>query len=130
MPGFFSNRMNSKKILLVEDDLFLRELYTDILSSEPWTLETAADGMEALAKIQTGGWDLILLDMNLPKLKGLEVVKKLREHSEKVTGKIIFLTNMEEGPELKEVESLGYQYLIKSQFSPDQFLQKVKELLV
>ncbi len=122
--------MNSQKILVVEDDLFLRELYTDILSSEPWTVETAADGQEGLEKILTGGWNLILLDMNLPKLKGIEIVKKLSNPSDTTLSRIIvFLTNMEEGPELQEIESLGYKYLIKSQFSPDQFLQKIKELL-
>lgn len=122
--------MNSQKILVIEDDLFLRELYTDILSSESWTVETAADGQEGLEKIQTGGWNLVLLDMNLPKLKGIEIVKKLSTTSnEDLNQTIVFLTNMEEGPELQEIESLGYKYLIKSQFSPDQFLQKIKELL-
>ena len=122
--------MNSQKILVIEDDLFLRELYTDILSSESWTVETAADGQEGLEKIQTGGWNLVLLDMNLPKLKGIEIVKKLSTTSnEDLNQTIVFLTNMEEGPELQEIESLGYKYLIKSQFTPDQFLQKIKELL-
>lgn len=122
--------MNSQKILIVEDDMFLRELYADILSSEPWTVETAADGQEGLEKMKAGGWSLILLDMNLPKLKGIEIVKKLKDEPSRAENRlIIFLTNMEEGPELTEVESLGYKYLIKSQLAPDQFLQQVKTFL-
>ncbi len=122
--------MESQKILIVEDDLFLRELYVDILSSEKWMVDTAADGQEGFEKIYAGGWSLILLDMNLPKLKGIEVVKKLKTepglHENRL---IVFLTNMEDGPELKEVQELGFKYLIKSQFSPDQFIQQIKLLL-
>lgn len=122
--------MKPTKILIVEDDLFLRELYTDILSSEEWTVDSAADGQEGLEKMQAGGWTLVLLDMNLPKFNGVEIVKKLQaETSKKNNQMIIFLTNMEEGPALKEIESMGYSYLIKSQYAPDQFLEKIKNIV-
>ena len=122
--------MKSTKILIVEDDLFLRELYTDILSSEAWTVDSAVDGQEGLEKIQAGGWTLVLLDMNLPKLNGVDIVKKLKtEPNQEKNERIMFLTNMEEGPALKEVQLMGYDYLIKSQFAPDQFLEKVKSIV-
>lgn len=118
------------KILIVEDDLFLRELYCDILSSEPWQIEVAEDGNVGLEKMKTGGFDLVLLDMNLPKLNGLDIIKRLKLEPPTVPNKqTIFLTNMEEGPQLHEVTSLGYQYLIKSQLAPDQFIQYIKKYL-
>ncbi len=127
---FFHFDMQLPKILIVEDDLFLRELYSDILSSGPWTLDTASDGQIGLEKIQKGGWDLILLDMNLPKMNGLEIVKKISENPiQPQNKKIVFLTNMEEGPVLGEIKKLGYEYLIKSQLAPDQFLQQIKAYL-
>lgn len=122
--------MQSQKILIVEDDLFLRELYTDILSSESWIVDTAADGQEGLEKIKAGGWNLVLLDINLPKLNGIDIIKSLKtEPSLAANHIIVFLTNMEEGPVLKEIQTMGYKYLIKSQLSPDQFLQQIKSHL-
>ena len=127
---FFHFDMQLPKILIVEDDLFLRELYSDILSSGPWTLDTASDGQIGLEKIQKGGWDLILLDMNLPKMNGLEIIKKVAQNPvQPQNKKTVFLTNMEEGSALGEIKELGYEYLIKSQLAPDQFLQQVKAYL-
>lgn len=123
--------MSDKKILIVEDDLFLRELYSDVLSSNNLNFETAADGKEAYEKMQMGGWDLVLLDMNLPEMTGLEVLKKILSLPvQPQIKKIIFLTNMEEGPILDEVKKLGYEYLTKSALSPDQFLAQIQTYLL
>ena len=117
-----------KKILLAEDDEFLKQLYTDVLSAEGYTVETAIDGEEALAKVSAGGWDLILLDIIMPKLNGLDVVKKTKELPiPAVPNKcIIFLTNLDKGEEIKEALLLGNGYLIKSQITPGDLVKEVK----
>ncbi len=122
--------MTQPKILLVEDDVVLQKLYSDILTSAQYTVDTAADGDIAFTKMMQGGWDLILLDMILPKTTGLELVKKIKETPPAIPiKKIVFLTNLEKGKEIDEATALGYSYLIKSNLNPDEFVNKVKSLL-
>lgn len=117
-----------KKILIAEDDEFLRELYADILKTEGYQVTTAVDGEDALQKLSQGGWDLVLLDIIMPKLSGLEVAKKAKEMPQpQVPNKsIIFLTNLDKGEEIKEALLLGTGYLIKSQITPGDLVKEVK----
>lgn len=119
-----------KKILLVEDDQFLRTLYHDLLKNEDYQVETAVDGEEALKKIQIGGWDLILLDIVIPKLDGIQVVKTLkRESPQSIKQNIIFLTNLDKNEMMKEIDQMGFKYLIKSDLTPEDFVNKIKSLI-
>ncbi len=117
-----------KKILLAEDDEFLRQLYNDVLIAEGYTVETAIDGEQALTKVSAGGWDLVLLDIIMPKLSGLDVIKKAKELPTPATPNkcIIFLTNLDKGEEIKEALLLGNGYLIKSQITPGDLVKEVK----
>jgi DNA-binding response OmpR family regulator len=121
--------MKKKNVLLVEDDEFLRTLYTDLLK-DIYILDVAADGAEAFEKIQNKNLDLILLDIILPKMSGVEVVEKLKiEHPEVLKKKIVFLTNLDKNEMVQKVTKLGYSYLIKSDLNPEEFLDKVKNFL-
>lgn len=117
-----------KKILLVEDDEFLRELYNDTLTGEGYSITTALDGQEALEKIQVGGWDLVLLDIILPKISGIDVMKQMKNlpPPQNPNKCIIFLTNLDKGEEIKEALLLGDGYLIKSQITPGDLINEVK----
>jgi CheY-like chemotaxis protein len=119
--------MKKKKLLLVEDDELMRTLYLDILT-EKFEVDIAVDGEDAYHKIQVNYVDIILMDMLLPKMNGLEVVERVKKENPKaLKGEIIFLTNMDKAS-LGEVEKKGYSYVIKSELSPDKFLQKILEL--
>jgi len=121
--------MNKKNVLLVEDDDFLRTLYTDLLSGV-YNLDVASDGEEAYKKIQNPKLDLVLLDIILPKMSGLEVVEKLKiEHPEVLKKNIVFLTNLDRNEMVQKAIKLGYSYLIKSDLNPDEFLKKVNQLI-
>lgn len=117
-----------KKILIAEDDEFLRELYSDVLKAEGYTVTTASDGDEALQKFIQGGWDLVLLDIIMPKLSGLDVVKKSNEQPQPIIPNkcVVFLTNLDKGEEIKEALLLGNGYLIKSQITPGDLVKEVK----
>lgn len=78
-----------KRILVIEDDGFLREIYMESLSSEDYLLDTATDGDQAFEKIKLGGWDLVLCDIVMPKMDGLQVVQKLQSDST-VQGKKLY----------------------------------------
>src|SRR3989338_10607783 len=119
--------MEPKRILVVEDDLFLRELYTDILTAENYKVDPAADGEEALQKMKIGGYDMVLLDIIMPKMDGLEVMRQMQNNSPQAPNKcVVFLTNLDKGEEIKTALKLGNGYLIKRQITPGTLVQEVK----
>jgi two-component system, OmpR family, alkaline phosphatase synthesis response regulator PhoP len=122
--------MDTKKILVVEDDEFLREIYVETLTQEGYQIETAEDGDQAFEKIKQGGWDLVLLDIILPKRDGLEVVKSLREDPNfHFPNPIVFLTNLDNDDQIKQALEFGHGYLIKSQITPGDLIREVKMYL-
>lgn len=122
--------MDQQRVLIVEDDLFLRELYTDVLSSEGYKIDQAADGEQALQKMKIGGYDLVLLDIIMPKMDGISVVKQLQGTPPQAPNKcIVFLTNLDKDEEIKTALQLGNGYLIKSQITPGVLAEQVKVYL-
>ena len=126
-----SDNNTAKKLLVVEDEAFLRDLYIEILSDEGFEIDSAADGQEGLAKIQQGGYDLVLLDIVLPKMDGIEVLKALKKNpAKKPNGPIVMLTNLGQEAVISEGVALGVRgHIIKSDYTPDQLIHEVKELL-
>lgn len=122
--------MDAEKILVVEDDLLLSGLYTDILTSEGYRVDTARDGEEALRKIKLGGYNLVLLDIILPKIDGLEVMKQIQASPPQNPNKcVVFLTNLDKDDEIKAALKLGQGYLIKSQITPGNLIEEIKTYL-
>ncbi len=119
--------MNSAKILVVEDDQLLRDIYLEALKGEGYNVDSATDGEEAFDKIKQGGWDLILLDILLPKLSGIDVIKSIDKGLLPIKNKnVVFLTNLNDDVEIKEALALGTGYLIKSQLTPADLIKEIK----
>lgn len=72
------SQLPPKRILLVEDEPYLHELYNELLLGEHYTVDTAMDGEVALQKICAGGYDLVLLDVMLPKKDALTILQELQ----------------------------------------------------
>lgn len=122
--------MNPIKILLVEDEQYLRELYQEILTEQGYEVTTAQDGEEGYNNLKEGGWDLVILDIILPKMNGLEIMRKIKTNgSDKPNKKIIFLTNLDKDEEIKEALQLGDGYFIKSQITPGSLVEEIKGYL-
>lgn len=121
----------AQKILIIEDDQFLRELYEELMTSEGYVVETAADGEEGSKKALAGGYDLLVVDIMLPKKDGLDILRDLKaKGSKKPNGKIVLLTNLGQDAVVKEGFSLGAAgYLIKSALTPDQVLHEFRTFL-
>ena len=130
----------SKKLLLVEDEILIREMYELILKKRGYQIETADDGEQALEMLNNKPqeYSLILLDIMLPKLDGISVLKKIKELNSPIKDIPVFLlTNLGQENLIKEAMSLGAdQYLIKSNIFPmdlaneiDNFLNKVDEMV-
>lgn len=118
----------AKRLLVVDDDEYIRELYEEVLTDAGFTVETAIDGEDGLLKIQKATYDLVLLDIMMPKKDGVEVLRTLRDEKNDVH--VLLLTNLAHDPVMKEGKSLGaLAYLIKADMTPDQLVDKIKDLL-
>lgn len=117
-----------EKILVVEDDQFLRDLYNELLTQEGYSVDTAADGEEGLNKMTQGGYDLVLLDIMLPKKDGLEIMRSLKQNPPlESNGPILLLTNLGQEAIIKEGFEMGANgYIIKSAMTPEQVLHEIK----
>ena len=119
-----------QKLLVVDDDEYIRDLYEEMLKDSGFEVDTAVDGKEGYEKIIAGSYDLILLDIMMPKMDGVEVLKKLAEDAKEKAAKVVLLTNLAHDPVMKEALSLGaLAYLIKADMTPDQLVAKIKEYL-
>ena len=118
------------KILLVEEDLFLQDIYKETLEEVGMSVTLAGDGEEALKKMSEGGWDLVLLDVIMPKMSGIEVLKNLKlKNPHTLAKKIVLMSNSEEARTVEEVRTMSDGYIIKSSYTPDQLVSKIKEFL-
>lgn len=119
------------KILVVEDDQFIREFYEDLLKEEGYIVETAVDGEAALTKIRQGGWNIIMLDIMLPKIDGLQILRELKIKPPAATnGPIIVLTNLGNNTIINQAFELGANgYLIKSAMNPDDVLKEIRNFI-
>ena len=97
-----------ERILVIEDDQFLLELYDELLKDEGYIVDLAKDGEEGLNKFLEGGYDLVLLDIMLPKIDGLEILRKAQDKKpKKENGSVVLLTNLGQDSIIKEGFSLG-----------------------
>lgn len=121
----------AEKILVIEDDQFLRDLYRELLTEAGYKVDLAEDGEIGMNKFLVGGYDLVLLDIMLPKVDGLEILRKVKEKPPKTAnGPVVLLTNLGQDSIIKEGFNLGASgYLIKSSMNPDQVLSEVKVFL-
>ncbi|MCA9390282.1 response regulator [candidate division WWE3 bacterium] len=118
------------KILLVEDEASLKELYRELLFSEGYMVDVADDGQMAYEKMKEGGYDLVLLDIRLPKMDGLQILEKLTPEEKSSNKKIIMLTNFSNEQVIKQAYELGASgYLMKSALNPDDVLHEVEAFL-
>ncbi len=118
------------KLLLVEDDINLRDIYSARFMAEQYTVITAADGEEALATAVRERPDLIILDVMMPKISGFDVLDILRSTPETKETKIIMMTALSQETDKARGEALGVnKYLIKSQVTLEDVVSSVKEIL-
>jgi CheY-like chemotaxis protein len=121
----------AKRILFVDDDLYIRDLYEEVLKEKGYNVDTAINGEEGLAKLQVGGYDLVLLDVMMPTLDGIGVLEELQKNPAKTpNGPIVLLTNLGLDPLIKSAKSKGVaSYLVKSDLTPGDLVATVKKLL-
>lgn len=123
------SKKNAAKILLIEDETQLRELYQLLLEDEGYQVEAVADGKQGLEAISKGGYDLVLLDIMLPFIDGLEILSRLNKmgsDAKQPLNSVILLTNLAQDQTIAKALEYGVRgYLIKSDYNPEQLLTAI-----
>jgi CheY-like chemotaxis protein len=116
------------KILIVEDEKALAEAYKTILERHKYDVTLAFDGEEALTILEQQEPDLMLLDMKLPKMSGLDILRNL--DMERFQTKVIVFSNQDAQADIDEAFKLGAKrYLLKSWAAPQDLVRIVEEAL-
>lgn len=119
------------KLLIIEDDKILRDMYTDQFASNGYTVSTAVDGEEGLQKALQEHPDIILLDLAMPKMDGTTLIQKLRDDEWGRNAAVIILTNLSIDGELLDViiKNRPAYCLMKIGVTPEEVMAKAEELI-
>lgn len=119
-----------KVIFLVEDDLFLSDMYRTKFSLSGYEMPHAEDGENAMRMIKETKPDLVLLDIVLPKKSGFDVLKEIKADPELAKTPVILLTNLSQKDDVDKGFKLGANdYIIKAHFTPAEVVAKVEKVL-
>ncbi len=120
-----------KRILCIEDEFFISELYERALRKAGYDVTTALNGLDGLEIAQTNGYDVVLLDLMVPDMTGIEILRILRDpkKSPGFPSKIIITTNLDQDEETRaEIESQADGYLIKAAITPKELVTFIDKL--
>lgn len=112
---------SGRTILCIEDEPFISELYARALTKGGYQVKVIADGAEALTEAQTNTYDIILLDLMVPNLTGIEILRALRDPARvpPLKSKIIITTNLEQREDVRaDIEKQADGYLVKAELTP------------
>lgn len=120
-----------KSILLAEDETALRELYAGLLKEAGYEVVAVDNGEAAYGVLAARKFDLLLLDILMPKLNGLELLERLqKENRLDSASSVIMLTNLSDDTKIAEALKFGIRgYMVKSSYDPQTFITEVKNYL-
>lgn len=117
------------KILLIEDEESLRKLYSQILTSRNYIVESAEDGREALIKLNKFRPDLIVLDIVMPGYNGVELLKILKNNDELKRVPVLMLSAVNEMAKIRECLNMGAAGYITKDNTVEEIVQKLNLVL-
>lgn len=121
---------NGKKILIVDDEALVRDVLSMRLAGEGFTVFEAANGKEGLEQAFKNHPDLILLDLIMPQVDGIELLKTIRQDPWGKTAHIIVMTNLNDAKSVEDSVTQGVRdYLVKVDQTPDEMVRIVKDRL-
>ncbi len=122
--------MDQKKLLIVEDDFYIRDLYAMTAKDAGFVVIEAANGEEAVKKLKTERPDIVLLDIMLPDVNGMTILKMIKESPELKDIPVVVATNLDDSVKEQEAMNLGAsEYLPKIKVTPIQVIDKVKSFV-
>ncbi len=122
--------MQNVKILIIEDETMIASMYKTKLEQDGATVELADNGVDALKILKNNDFDLILLDIILPKMDGFQILEEIKKDKKTEKIPVVMLTNLSTEEDRKKGEEKGADdYWVKARFTPSQISAKVKEFL-
>jgi two-component system OmpR family response regulator len=118
---------NEYAILVVDDEMAIRELICDALSMSQFTTKSANDGLDALSKIRKERFDLVILDLNLPKLDGLSLLEKIRNEGSQVP--VLILSARRDRSDITTGLKNGADDYLTKPFGIEELVLRVKAIL-
>ena len=115
------------RILVVEDDPSTRELLREFLLEEGWTVKLAQDGKEALLKVRKESFDLVLTDLKMPRMNGIQLLREMRKIAPYI--RVVAMSATEDSRTTVKMKELGVCDFITKPFYLNSVLQKVKKAL-
>jgi DNA-binding response OmpR family regulator len=114
-----------RKVLIVEDEHFISELYVRALTRAGYNVTVEVDGQRGLSHAQTNAFDIILLDLMVPTMTGIEVLRQLRAPgAPELKSKIVITTNLEQREEIRtDIEKQADAYLVKAEITPRELVE-------
>lgn len=117
------------QVLIIEDEQLLNEAYARVLSAANIALLRAYNGKEALDILKDQRPDIILLDLRMPVMDGIEFLKELKPKQNLPETKIIVFSNYDDQHEIDEAFSLGaMHYMLKAWATPDELVKLIREV--
>lgn len=122
--------MSEFKVLIVEDDRFISDMYLHTLEKAGFAVDVVVSGPEGIAHAKSGNYSVVLLDIMLPDKTGVEVLEELRgPASNAPTMRIIIMTNYNLGDSTREkMESMADGYLIKADITPSELTEIIANI--
>jgi two-component system response regulator (stage 0 sporulation protein F) len=117
----------AEKILIVDDQYGIRILLTEVLQKEGYTTFQAANGFQAIDITKEQAPDLVLLDMKIPGMDGIEILKRLKQHDKTI--KVIIMTAYGELDMIQEAKDLGALTHFAKPFDIDEIRKVVREYI-
>lgn len=120
-----------KKILIAEDDFYILDIYKSSFLSAGYEVETAEDGEKVLQKLKENKYDVLLLDIMLPKVSGTEIIDWCRSEGSPAKDLLIYaITNLDEAVFVKKVIAAGANgYFVKTEMTPDTLVNQIDTAL-
>jgi DNA-binding response OmpR family regulator len=120
-----------KKVLCIEDEHFISELYARALTKAGYEVDVQLDGQKGLAAAQTDKYDIILLDLMIPNITGIEVLRTIRDPKQtpRMHAKVIITTNLEQRDDVRaDIEAQADGYLVKAEITPRELVEFLSHL--
>lgn len=119
----------TRKVLCIEDERFIGELYKRALEKSAYTVDIIMDGQRGLEAALTNEYDIILLDIMVPQLLGIDILHELRTKLPDLKAKIVITTNLEQDDAARaKVEEEADGYLIKAEVTPRQLVEFLNQI--
>ncbi|CAN5181492.1 hypothetical protein BH09PAT3_BH09PAT3_2170 [soil metagenome] len=121
-----------KKVLCIEDEHFIGELYERALTRAGYEITLEVDGAEGLRLAQTDAYDIILLDLMVPNVTGIEILRALRDPAQTphLKAKIIITTNLEQREDVRaDIEKQADGYIVKAELTPHEIVDVLNRLV-